>query len=149
MSFTNKFSLPSKKSVKYEHSLFLLLYCLCLCCRSFLWQYVVFLSGSESVQDFYRLFVYVLPLEIQLSKCEGWDPINQFNPATFLCLSWISMVTCCGLLLCSVSENERLILVELMTRPLNKGCWLVANCNAIKSTERPAIISVRHRMEIK
>jgi hypothetical protein len=55
---------------------------------------VVFLSGSESVQDLCRL-------GIQISKREGWNPINQFNPVTFLCLShtrtWISIVTCCGL----------------------------------------------------
>jgi hypothetical protein len=56
------------------------------------------------VQVFYPLLIYVLPLEIQLSRGEGWDPINRFNPATFLCLSqartWISNVICwhsCGL----------------------------------------------------
>jgi hypothetical protein len=32
----------------------------CLCCHSFLWYYVVFLSGSESVQVFFnRLFTYM------------------------------------------------------------------------------------------
>jgi len=31
-----------------------------------------------------QLFTYVLPLEIQLSRCEGRDPMNRFNPATFL-----------------------------------------------------------------
>jgi hypothetical protein len=45
---------------------------------------------------------------IQLSRGEGWDPINPFNPATCLCLSeaktWISNVICCGLFLCSVSS---------------------------------------------
>jgi hypothetical protein len=29
------------------------------------------------------IFVYVLPLDIQLSGGEDCDPINQFNPATF------------------------------------------------------------------
>ena len=33
------------------------------------------------------LFVSILPLEINLSKEEGWDTINQFNTVTFLCLS--------------------------------------------------------------
>jgi hypothetical protein len=48
---------------------------------------VVFFSGSESVQVFYHLFIYVLLLEIQFNKGEeGWDPINQFNPTTMLCL---------------------------------------------------------------
>ena len=29
------------------------------------------------------LFIYALPLEIQLSREDGYDPINLFNPATF------------------------------------------------------------------
>jgi hypothetical protein len=33
----------------------------------------------------YHLFIYVLPLEIQLSRGESWDPIH--NSITFLCLS--------------------------------------------------------------
>ena len=45
--------------------------------------------------------VYVLPLEIQLSKGEGWDHINKINPTTLLCLSqartWISNVIYRGL----------------------------------------------------
>jgi hypothetical protein len=45
--------------------------------------------------------IYVLLLEIQLSRGEGWDLINQSNPATFLCLSqartWISYVIYDGL----------------------------------------------------
>jgi len=53
----------------------------------------IFLSRSESVHFFYRL-----PLEIQLSRWEGCDPINRFNPATFLYLSqastiWISNIS--------------------------------------------------------
>jgi len=40
-------------------------------------------------------------------KRGGWDPINRFNPATFVCLShvWtsISSITCRGLL-CSLSS---------------------------------------------
>jgi hypothetical protein len=47
---------------------------------------VFFFSGSGSERIFYRLFTYVLPLEIQLSRGEGWDPIHRLNPATFLCL---------------------------------------------------------------
>ena len=49
---------------------------------------------------FYRLFIYVLLLEIQLPGQEGWNLINRFNPATILCLSQastrISNVICCG-----------------------------------------------------
>jgi len=46
----------------------------------------VFLSGSESVQFFLSLLIYVLQLDIQLSREEGWNPINQFNAATFVCM---------------------------------------------------------------
>ena len=71
------------------------------------------------------LFVSVSPLEINLSKEEGWDTIKQFNKVTFLCLSqattWISNAIRHGLLfLCSMSRGDRwlfilLILVELLT----------------------------------
>jgi hypothetical protein len=38
-------------------------------------------SVSESVYVFfYRLFIYVMPLVIQLSREEGGDPINSFKP---------------------------------------------------------------------
>jgi hypothetical protein len=47
-----------------------------------------------SYLNIYRLFIYVLSLEIQLSKRgEDCDPINWHNPATCLCLfqarTWI------------------------------------------------------------
>jgi len=35
---------------------------------------------------FYRLFMYVLPLEVKLSRGAGCDPINRFNTTTMLCL---------------------------------------------------------------
>jgi len=34
-------------------------------------------------------YIFVLPLEFQLSRGEGWDPINRFNPAIFLCISHV------------------------------------------------------------
>ena len=37
----------------------------------------VLLSGSESVQVFYRLFIYVLTLKIQLSRGEAWIPLTD------------------------------------------------------------------------
>ena len=56
---------------------------------------------KRNVHVSYSLFIYVLPLEIQLSRREGWDPINWFNSATLLCLSkartWISNTICCCL----------------------------------------------------
>ena len=33
------------------------------------------------------LFIYVLSLKVLLSRVEGWDPINGFNPYICLCLS--------------------------------------------------------------
>ena len=33
------------------------------------------------------LLISVLSLEIRFSEKVRWDPINLFNPATFLCLS--------------------------------------------------------------
>ena len=56
---------------------------------------MVLLRGSESGQVFlYRLFIYVLALEIQLSKrVESSDPINWLYSATFSCMfqarTWI------------------------------------------------------------
>jgi len=43
------------------------------------------LEWNESVHFFVRLFI--LSLDIQLSRGEAWDPINRFNTAAFLCLS--------------------------------------------------------------
>jgi len=47
------------------------------------------------------LFIYVLLLEIQLSRGGGLDPINWFTHTTFLWLSktrsWIYNVIYCGL----------------------------------------------------
>ena len=38
------------------------------------------------MQDFHRLFIYVLPLEIQLLRGEGWDLINRLIPShIFFC----------------------------------------------------------------
>ena len=60
------------------------------------WIFVIVCGNFECVFYFYFLFIYVLLLEIQLSRGEGWDPINRFNPATSLCLSqartWISNI---------------------------------------------------------
>jgi hypothetical protein len=41
-----------------------------------------FFNGNDSVQVFYRLFIYVLPLEIHLARGESWHPINRFHPTT-------------------------------------------------------------------
>ena len=100
----------------------MLLHCPCLCCHSFcdsMWSFCV---EANLFRSSCRLFIYVLLLEIQLSRGYGWDPINQFNHATCLCLSqirtWIYNVNCCGFL-CSLNRWEMivrlLILVELLT----------------------------------
>jgi hypothetical protein len=53
------------------------------------------------VQQNENKFQKVCTYEIQLSRREGWDSINRFNCATFLCLSqartWIFNVMCHGL----------------------------------------------------
>jgi hypothetical protein len=52
------------------------------------------------MQVLFHLFLYALPLEIQLSRGDGCDPFNLFNPAILLCKAkartWISKVICCG-----------------------------------------------------
>jgi hypothetical protein len=35
--------------------------------------------ADANLYGFYRLFINVLLLEIQLSRSEGWDPINQIT----------------------------------------------------------------------
>jgi hypothetical protein len=49
---------------------------------------------------FHRLIIYVLSLEMQLSRRKDWDSINRLSSATFLCLSQartcISNVRCYG-----------------------------------------------------
>ena len=77
------------------------------------------------MQVYYRLFIYiyVMLLEIQLSRERGWDPINWFNPAILLCLSqaktWISNIIYHGLI-SSMKWGEgwlfiMLIMVKLLT----------------------------------
>jgi hypothetical protein len=48
-----------------------------------LWYYVVFLSGSR------YWFIPVLPLYIQLSRGECYDPISGFKPVILLFLSQV------------------------------------------------------------
>jgi hypothetical protein len=41
-------------------------------------------DGNEYVQIFfYHLFLSVLPLEIQLSRVDGWDPLTGLTPLHF------------------------------------------------------------------
>ena len=96
-------------------------------------HYVIkFVSDLRQVSGFFQILrfpptikllsMYVLLLEIQLWGGEGWYPINQFNPATFLCLleakTWISNVICCGL--CYVQWFE--------VRGHCLFCWYWWNC---------------------
>jgi hypothetical protein len=60
------------------------------------------ISAFHNLSGFlYLLFIYVSPLEIQLVRGDGWDPINWFNPTTVLWLykarTWISNAMCRGL----------------------------------------------------
>ena len=69
---------------------------------------------EANLYGFYRLFINVLLLEIQLSRSEGWDPINQITLQDLDLqrhMSWSFF--------CLVSEIEMrlvvfFILVELM-----------------------------------
>ena len=54
-----------------------IIHCPCYC-GLLVWKWIC--------AGFYHLFIYVLPLEIQLSRGEGWDSTNRFTPAIFLCL---------------------------------------------------------------
>jgi hypothetical protein len=50
-----------------------------------LWQFHMF---KRICVCFFIIYLYMLlPLKIQLSRWESWNPINWFNPAIFLCLS--------------------------------------------------------------
>jgi hypothetical protein len=85
-NLTNIFYLPSLQSVNYEQSLTLQLYCSCLYCFSFFVIVCSRLEWKRILPIFYRLFIYIYPLEIQLSRWDNWDFINRFNPATFVYL---------------------------------------------------------------
>ena len=71
------------------------------------------LSGSKSIQVFFIVCLCVLPLEIQISRREGWDPINQFNPTTSVCLSqartWISNIICGGDFFCAQLRRDMIV----------------------------------------
>ena len=56
--------------------LFMLMFSFLFCDR------MCFVSGSESVDVFYRLYIYLLSLNIHLSKGE-WGCHSQFNPVDF------------------------------------------------------------------
>ena len=90
----------------------LLLYSPCLCCHTFLWQYLVFLSGSEYMHIFYRMFIYVIVvIDLIIERRLGWNTINRFI--------WISNVICLGLFVCSMSSVERWWFVLLYW----EKCW--------------------------
>lgn len=47
---------------------------------------IIHVSGLFDPKKICAGCFYVLPLDIQLSKGDDFDPINRFNPATLLCL---------------------------------------------------------------
>ena len=63
-------------------SMFMLSFIFVIVCDLFEWMQI-------SIKVFYRLFTYVLALEIQLLRREGWESINWFNPTIFVCLSQV------------------------------------------------------------
>ena len=44
------------------------------------------------MHGFLRLIIDTLPLEIEVTRRENWDPINRFNPATF---AWLFQPKTC------------------------------------------------------
>jgi hypothetical protein len=81
----------SNNSYLHNHSLRLLLYCACLCCRLFLRFYIVFFSGSGYVQVFKKKYLFIsLLFKYCYQYCYS-DPIeDQLHPTiwtihTFFC----------------------------------------------------------------
>ena len=63
-------------------SMFMLSFIFVIVCDLFEWMQIC-------IKVFYHLFTYVLALEIQLLRREGWDSINWFNPTVLLYLSQV------------------------------------------------------------
>ena len=61
------------------------------------------------MQIYFIVCLYVLPLENQLSKEEVLDPINRFDPTTFVCLSQSRNVIF-PLHMCSVSSIQMTVI---------------------------------------
>ena len=59
--------------------------------------------------DFFIVCLYVFPLENQLSKEEGWDPINRFDSSSLLCLSQIQEPVV--VFRCSLSSFQMTVIV--------------------------------------
>jgi len=68
------------------------------------------------------LTVHVLRLEIQLSRGEGWYPINQLNPAIFLCLSQARTR------ISNVKWHGHIYVLWLEMRSDRLFCWYWRNC---------------------
>ena len=79
------------------------IHCPCLCCHSFLWEYVVFLSGSKFVHGFHRLFMHVLPWRsnyqvrrvgipltgLTLPQCCAWPKAGPGFPTSYVLISFV------------------------------------------------------------
>jgi hypothetical protein len=63
-------------------SMFMLSFIFVIVCDLFEWMQIY-------IKVFCHLFTYVLALEIQLLRREGWDSINWFNPTVLLYLSQV------------------------------------------------------------
>ena len=62
-------------------------------------NFVIYPKKIYATHEYFLIHCYAY--YIQLSRREGWDPINRFDPTTLLCLSqawtWISNIICHGL----------------------------------------------------
>ena len=88
-------------NIHYFRYIFMHTFCYCtihVYVVIFLWWCVIVLSGSHFCRICPHIHDCILPLEIQLSRGEGCDPINRCSPATFECPSpiktWISNTIC-------------------------------------------------------
>ena len=93
-----------------DSMLLLLFVFLIVCtCGLFKWQWIC--------EGICCLLIFVLPLEIQLPE-GGWGPVNRFNSATFLCLSyartWNSKAICRGIFVFSWLRCEVAVTVALL-----------------------------------
>ena len=63
-------------------------------------------------------FNSVLLLKIHYQEREGWDTFNQFNSATFVCLSqartWNSICLCSGLFVSNYLRRELEVVVHFV-----------------------------------
>ena len=81
----------------------------------------------ENIKVLMQDFIYKNKICSSVYTGEGSDPINQFNPTSFLCLSqaktWISNVISCGLFCLQLFEVRAGCLFKLSFHVANKSLF--------------------------